>query len=95
MQVLLNVKQVAAALGISVRTLERMRSNGIGPKFIRASSGAQRGRIAYAEQDITEWLDIRRRASTSDPGCSGAEIRSEQGGTNAPRNPRKANENSR
>ena len=39
MHILLTPKQVAAALGVSVRSLERMRSDGTGPQFIRASGG--------------------------------------------------------
>jgi hypothetical protein len=68
MHILLTPKQVAAALGVSVRSLERMRSDGTGPQFIRASGGNRRGRVVYAERDLTEWLNARRRTSTSDHG---------------------------
>jgi predicted DNA-binding transcriptional regulator AlpA len=68
MYLLLTTKQVADALGISMRSLERMRSEGTGPKFIRTSGGNRKGRVDYMERDVNEWLDARRRASTSDPG---------------------------
>ena len=43
----LNQKQLAARWNISVATLERWRSVGIGPKFLKLC-----GRVAYRQVDI-------------------------------------------
>lgn len=66
--ILRNSKETATLLAISVRTLERMRSDGTGPKFIRISGGDRRGRVGYDERDIADYIESRRRTSTSDPG---------------------------
>lgn len=68
MKVLFAQKKLADMLGISLRTLERMRSDGSGPPFIRASGGARKGRVLYSQTDVEAWLNARRRLSTSDPG---------------------------
>ena len=61
MENLLNQKQAARVLGLSVRTLERHRVWGTGPRFVRL------GRlIRYREYDLKEWVDRNSRSSTSE-----------------------------
>jgi hypothetical protein len=43
-------------LHISLRSLERMRSDCSGPAFIRVTGGKKRGRIAYSEAAVQAWL---------------------------------------
>jgi predicted DNA-binding transcriptional regulator AlpA len=59
---LLTQREAALALSLSVRSLERMRCEGGGPKFVRLS----RGRIAYREADLEEWIAKRVVSSTSE-----------------------------
>ncbi len=78
MDTLINPKHAARLLGISVRTLERHRLAGTGPRYARL------GRlIRYRQNDLTEWVDQNVRNSTSEnvaarpsgnggPQCRGA-----------------------
>jgi excisionase family DNA binding protein len=52
---------VAVQLGISVRTLERKRCDGTGPRFVRVGRA-----VRYRESDLAEWLASRTVASTSE-----------------------------
>jgi predicted DNA-binding transcriptional regulator AlpA len=65
MQPLLTQRDAAKALSLSVRSLERMRVAGNGPKFVRLT----RGRIAYLESHLEEWIAGRVVTSTSDTRC--------------------------
>ena len=59
---LLTQKSAAKLLGISVRTLERHRLAGTGPRYARL------GRlIRYQECDLAEWVRASLRTSTSQP----------------------------
>src|SRR6516162_4403159 len=59
---LLNQKQAARILDISVRSLERHRVAGTGPRYARL------GRlIRYRECDLAEWVHDSLRTSTSHP----------------------------
>lgn len=61
MDSLLTQKLAARILGISVRTLERHRLAGTGPRYARL------GRlIRYRENDLKEWVDRNSRSSTSE-----------------------------
>ena len=60
---LLTQREAALRLTLSTRSLERMRCTGGGPKFVRLS----RGRIAYREADLEEWIAKRVVSSTSEP----------------------------
>ena len=51
-RLLLKQLEAAEALSLSVRSLERMRCQGGGPKYVRLSQG----RIAYREEDLREWI---------------------------------------
>ncbi len=62
-RLLLRQSEAAQALSLSVRSMERMRCEGTGPKFVRLS----RGRIAYREEDLREWVAQRVVSSTSQP----------------------------
>jgi excisionase family DNA binding protein len=52
---------VASRLGISVRTLERKRVDGTGPKFVRVGRA-----VRYRESDLVEWLAEQTVRSTSE-----------------------------
>jgi predicted DNA-binding transcriptional regulator AlpA len=62
---LLTEKDLSSWLGISLPSLQRMRSRGTGPRFVRLSER----RIAYRRSDVDAWLarvsriaSMRRRA---------------------------------
>lgn len=61
MKKLLYPKEAANLLGLSVRTLERYRCVGLGPKFLKLSRS-----VRYREEDLIEWLEQRLKQSTSD-----------------------------
>ena len=52
---LLNEKQLAAWLGISLPSLQRQRSNGSGPPFVQLSER----RIGYRKSVVERWLEAR------------------------------------
>ena len=52
---LLNEKQVATWLGISLPSLQRQRSNGSGPPFVQLSER----RIGYRKSAVERWLEAR------------------------------------
>ena len=61
MDSLLDQKQAARILGLSVRTLERHRLAGTGPRYARL------GRvIRYREIDLADWVESNLRNSTSE-----------------------------
>jgi len=61
MDSLLTQKHAARILGLSVRTLERHRLAGTGPRYARL------GRlIRYRQNDLIEWVDGNLRNSTSE-----------------------------
>jgi predicted DNA-binding transcriptional regulator AlpA len=60
---LLTQREAALALSLSTRSMERMRCEGGGPKYVRLS----RGRIAYREEDLRDWIARRVVGSTSQP----------------------------
>jgi predicted DNA-binding transcriptional regulator AlpA len=62
--VLLSEDQAAELLQLSPRTLQRFRVEGRGPGYLKLG----KKRVAYAESDITTWLEGCRRKSTSDQG---------------------------
>jgi predicted DNA-binding transcriptional regulator AlpA len=64
MDSLLNQKQAAHVLGLSVRTLERHRVAGTGPRWVRL------GRLVkYRQTDLTAWIESNVRTSTSEIVC--------------------------
>ena len=59
--------QAAEFVGLSPRTLERLRVEGRGPVFRRHGR-----RILYATKDLLAWSDGHRRVSTSQPAHDAA-----------------------
>lgn len=52
-------------LRISQRTLERMRVQGTGPRYLKAGPG-KRSRVLYRYADIIAWLEQQSFGSTSE-----------------------------
>ncbi len=64
----LTTPQAAFYVGLSRRTLEKMRTAGGGPRF------RKHGRyVRYHIDDLDAWSKTREKASTADTGPSGAE----------------------
>lgn len=61
--VLLTTDEAGAYLRLSPRTLETYRVTGEGPVFVKLGK-----RVFYEQRALDEWLELRRRRSTSDPG---------------------------
>ena len=61
----LTSQDVADLLRLSVRTLERMRVDGNGPRFLKAGTG-KRSRVLYRLEDIQSWLESQAYYSTSE-----------------------------
>lgn len=59
----LSEHRAAELLGLSVRTLQRFRVEGRGPRYLKLG----RKRVAYSEADIAAWIEHCRRESTSEP----------------------------
>lgn len=67
-RLVLNEVEAARAVGISPRSLQRMRMDGDGPPYVQLSPR----RIGYAVGELHEWLRARARRSTSDSAGSAA-----------------------
>ena len=59
--------EVAELLRLSRRTLERMRVEGTGPRYLKAGPG-KRSRVLYREADVLTWLERYQFGSTSEYG---------------------------
>ena len=59
--------EAAGRLRISRRTLERMRVEGTGPRYIKVRPG-KRSRVPYREADVIVWIDRYQFGSTSEYG---------------------------
>ena len=59
----LSTSEAAAVLSMSARTLDRYRVTGEGPPFSKLC-----GCVRYLRADLDEWVQSRRRLSTSDDG---------------------------
>ena len=57
----LSQDQLATRLDISVRSLERMRNAGTGPRFSKAGK-----KILYRLHDVEAWLEERSFSSTAE-----------------------------
>ena len=62
---LLTTPEAARLLRLSIPTLERMRSAGTGPAFIRLGPG-RRARIAYRRAELEAFLDANTFRSTAE-----------------------------
>ena len=58
---LLNQTEVAKLLGVSTRTLERLRVTGTGPRFTRLNK-----LVRYRPCDLADYVDRGLRMSTSE-----------------------------
>lgn len=58
--------EAAYLTGCSGRTLEAWRLHGGGPPYIVIGKRS----VRYRRGDLIEWMDARRRRSTSDPGAA-------------------------
>lgn len=61
----LTTQEAAAYLRSSKPTLERLRTSGEGPTFIKLGPG-RRGRVVYKREDLDAFVSARRRNSTSE-----------------------------
>ncbi|RPE15424.1 DNA-binding protein [Burkholderia pseudomallei] len=61
----LNQKQLAARWGVAEATLERWRSDGIGPKYLKLH-----GRVLYRQVDVEGFEESCLMTSTSMKGLS-------------------------
>lgn len=59
----LAVEAAARHLGLSASTLNKLRVFGGGPVFLKLGR-----RVAYDIADLDQWLETKRRRSTSDDG---------------------------
>jgi predicted DNA-binding transcriptional regulator AlpA len=65
MQTLLTQRDAAALLALSVRTLERLRVRGVGPRFVKAGKA-----VRYQQEALERWVAAQSRGSTSEPSPS-------------------------
>ena len=63
---LLNEKEVAEQIGMSVHWLRRKRITGGGIPFLKMSDG---GAVRYEQGAVTEFINSRSRRSTCDQGA--------------------------
>jgi predicted DNA-binding transcriptional regulator AlpA len=59
----LRTPEAARFVGLAIRTLEKHRTYGTGPHYSKLG-----GRVVYRLEDLQAWVDLGRKASTSDPG---------------------------
>jgi len=57
--VVLRVQDAAAHIGLSVSTLNKMRGDGRGPRFIKLTGKV----VGYAVDDLDAWLTARRESA--------------------------------
>jgi predicted DNA-binding transcriptional regulator AlpA len=65
--VLLTPQQTAAYTGLAIATLQRQRTEGTGPKFVKLG----KRRVGYRLADLEAWLDGRVAESTADARVRG------------------------
>ena len=59
----LRTPEASRFVGLSIRTLEKHRIYGTGPRYSKLG-----GRVVYRVEDLQSWVDAAAKASTSDPG---------------------------
>lgn len=59
----LRTPEASRFVGLSIRTLEKHRIYGTGPRYSKLG-----GRVVYRVEDLQTWVDSAAKASTSDPG---------------------------
>jgi hypothetical protein len=70
METLLTQREAAMSLRLSVRTLERMRVTGNGPRFVKCNRS-----IRYQQGDLDAWIASRVVRSTSEAMAEGRAVR--------------------
>lgn len=71
---LMRAGEVADLLQVTVQRLAVMRLEGSGPRYLKLSKfGAKFGAVRYARADVLDWIEKRRRRSTSE-SASGAQL---------------------
>ena len=64
---LINERDAADYLNVSMRTLQGWRLKGGGPPYVKAGTKS----IRYRRRDLAAWADAHIRANTSDKGMAG------------------------
>ena len=59
----IRTSDAARILGLSKKTLEKLRVTGGGPRYYKLGRA-----VRYVERDLRSWADAGARTSTSDPG---------------------------
>lgn len=59
---LMRVREAAARLGLSKSTLDKMRCDGRGPRFVKVTSKI----VGYDPADLDAYAEARKRQPTSD-----------------------------
>jgi hypothetical protein len=59
----LRTPEASRFVGLSIRTLEKHRIYGTGPRYSKLG-----GRVVYNVEDLQIWVESAVKASTSDPG---------------------------
>ena len=62
-----DTREAAEFVKLSPRTLERMRVEGCGPKFLKAGKSI-RAKVLYRPSDVREWVEAISYESTSEYG---------------------------
>jgi hypothetical protein len=65
----LTQREASYVLRCSERTLERLRLNGLGPRYVKTTR-----RVLYREADLEAWLAARLTTSTSQHAINGEKI---------------------
>jgi predicted DNA-binding transcriptional regulator AlpA len=61
----LRTPEAARFVGLSIRTLEKHRIYGTGPRYSKLG-----GRVVYSLEDLQTWVESGAKMSTSDPGVA-------------------------
>jgi predicted DNA-binding transcriptional regulator AlpA len=61
----LRTPDAARIVGLSIRTLEKHRIYGTGPRYSKLG-----GRVVYKVEDLHSWVESGMKSSTSDPGVT-------------------------
>lgn len=59
----LRTPEASRIVGLSIRTLEKHRIYGTGPRYFKLG-----GRVLYRLEDLQAWVESAAKTSTSDPG---------------------------
>ncbi len=60
-----NTRSAAAILSISPKTLEKLRTDGGGPRYSKLAAG-KTGAVRYCVDDLHEWMKTKSVSSTSE-----------------------------